>query len=388
MSLSLRRGALGISLVCVALVSAELAARIDDWIRLDIPILRTPDYNHDLKYQDSFGIRGRLNGRYRRWRLNNFGFRGPDISREPAAGSTRIMLLGASETFGLYESEGKEYPNQLQDSLGIRGRYEVVNAAIAGAGLMAIIRLWENYAADFHPAVVVIYPSPSFYAVDREPTWPPAGRPEQPYELPLRPRLLEQFRNVWQTPEFLQRRRLNDWIAQATDGKPPEWFYRHAPRERLDLFTRNLDSLVKSIRARGALPIVMTHAMRLTVPAKPTDEFLLLDWRSGNPRATVDALLETEQQGAQRVRSYANAQNVCLVDLDRSLSGHSEYFADVAHFTDKGAGVVAGLITHQLTDDGESRSFAAQRRRGCGQIPKPRSAPASHASIPRRFQAR
>src|SRR3954470_21024340 len=92
----------------VAVASAELFSRIDDRVRLGIPIMHTPNGDRDLKLRDSLVIRGRPNGRYRQLRLNNYGFLGPDITRDPAPGCTRIMVLGASESFGMSEPPGKK----------------------------------------------------------------------------------------------------------------------------------------------------------------------------------------------------------------------------------------------------------------------------------------
>ncbi len=345
------RATYALPLVVIAVMTAELAARLDDWIRMGIPLAHTPDENHDLKYQDWFGVRGRSNGRYRRWQLDNYGFRGPDITRTPRPGCTRIMLLGASETFGLYESENKEYAAQLRDTLQTRGCYEVVNAGIAGAGLQSLIRLWENYGAQFTPAIVLVYPSPTFYLGETAPAWRPMpGRAETPHELPFRPRLIDQLHNVWATPAPIQRLRIKRWIAQDTAGKPASWFFRQPPQDRLDQFMGDLDSLVTSIRTRGAQPVLMTHAMRPSVPPRPTDANVLLDWQQFNPRATTDALLGFERDAAQRMRDDAQGRGTCLVDLDHVLSGRPEYFADFAHFTDLGAAVVAGAIARTIAD--------------------------------------
>ncbi len=344
-----RRVLFGVSLGIVALMTAEIAARVDDWIRLGIPFARTPDYDHDLKVRDWFGVRGRPNGRYRAWRLNNFGFRGPDMARRKAPGCERVLLLGASETFGLYESENHEYPAQLRDSLSGHGCHEVVNSAIVGAGLRGLIRLWDYYSSRFSPDVVVIYPSPTFYLASAQSKWPPLPRKiaaDQP--LPFRPRLIEQFHNVWETPDFLQRLRLERWIAADTAGKPTGWVYRSPPEDHLDAFMSDLDSLVKSVRVSGATPILMTHAMRMSVPPVPEDEMLLLGWRRLNPRASVPAILGFETEAADRMRTYAARERIDLVDLAREMSGHKQYFADFVHFTDQGAGVVAALLAKQL----------------------------------------
>ena len=49
------------------------------------------------------------------------------------------MAIGSSETFGTGTTLGQEYPAQLQDSLSIQGCYQVLNAALVGMGLRAMI---------------------------------------------------------------------------------------------------------------------------------------------------------------------------------------------------------------------------------------------------------
>ena len=90
----------------VGVLGIEVAARVDDWIRLGVPFTHTAS-DADLRTVDSLGMHGRPLGRYHGWKLNNFGFRGPSMTALPRAGCTRIMILGASETMGLYETPGR-----------------------------------------------------------------------------------------------------------------------------------------------------------------------------------------------------------------------------------------------------------------------------------------
>jgi len=340
-------GALGLT----AVVAAELAARVDDWIRSDVPFTHTPDYDHDLKLQDWFGTRGRPNGHYEKWRLDNFGFRGPDVTLAPPPDCTRIMVLGASETFGLYESDGQEYPAQLADSLRSRGCYQVINAAIVGAGLRAQLRLWENYLTRFRPGVVLIYPSPTYYlgAADPSRAWAPMpGRAVPSRPVPPRPRLLEKLHNVIHTPDIIQRRRLARWIVRDTAGKPASWFFRTPPESRLDDFMSDLDTLVRSVRASGATPVIMTHAMRFTVPPQDANDILILAWHQYTDRATIPALLNFELEAAERMRTYAKCNDVGLIDIQRRVGGRADLFGDFVHFDDRGSSVVAGAIASRL----------------------------------------
>src|SRR5690349_15526919 len=271
-----RNVAITAAFAVVALASAEIFCRIDDRVRLGVPIMHTPNSDRDLKLRDSLVVRGRPNGRYRMNRLNNYGFRSPDMAHDPAPGCTRVMVLGASESFGMTEPPGKEYPAQLADSLRADGCFEVVNAAMAGAGIRSIIQLWNYYAAQFRPQIVIVYPSPVFYLGNVAPDWPKP--PESPLVDPpesFHPRLIEQIKNVVDVPDFLQRRRVQRWIAASIAGKPPEWFFTSPPGDRLNQLVMDLDSLVTTLEAQGARPVLMTHAMRFGGPRDDTDEMLL-----------------------------------------------------------------------------------------------------------------
>ncbi len=342
-------------LAAVVVGSAELAARIDDWIRLGVPFTHTPNEVVDLRVIDSFGWHGRPFGRYHGWRLNNYGFRGPDMTPRAAAGCTRVLMLGASETMGLYERPGKEFPAQLRDSLKPLGCFEVVNAGIPGMTIKSIVSFWNDYADRFGAQVVMVYPSPAFYLGIDLGGWPPppSGKPNAPLPAaPWQPRLIDRLHQTLHTPDFLQRIRLERWIAQDTRGKPADWFFTQPPPERADAFMKDLDSLVVDIRATGARPVLITHAVRATIPPRPEDALLLLGWRRYTPRATTETSLRFERVAAERMREYGSRSGVLVVDVDRALTGHSELFGDVVHFNEAGSARVADVITRALVAGG------------------------------------
>src|SRR5438105_10900607 len=59
------------------LLAAEFACRLDDWISFNVPLTATPDREHDLLLHETWGERGKPNGAFRKWQLNEFGFRSP-----------------------------------------------------------------------------------------------------------------------------------------------------------------------------------------------------------------------------------------------------------------------------------------------------------------------
>ena len=333
----------------VSILSAELTARLDDIIRDGIPFLAAPDQQRDLTVRDSLGVRGRPNGRHRSWKLNGAGFRGPEISEDPPIGCRRVMVLGASESFGYYEPPGKEYPAQLQDSLRASGCHEVVNAAIVGITLPQIVTLWRNWASRFHPDLVLIYATPMFYLSDNPPFFRRrAGESVGPDPRWWRPRLLVRAKQRFEYPAFIQRRRVAGTLRRASTGKPPDWAFDSIPSERLALLGAHLDTLLTAIAVTGATPVVVTHPSRFGPGLNREDQDMLEGWRSFSPRATEKTMLAFEARSADLMRSIGSREHIPVIDLAQRMTGHREWFADFAHFTEEGAAVAAGITAETI----------------------------------------
>src|SRR5215218_19485 len=104
-----------VSCSIIALITFELCARLDDYFAYEAPILSS--YHIDQIYEfDSIGRKGKPNTQFRKWKLNSLGYRGPELK----PGLTRIVVFGASETFGLYEGPGHEFPRQVERRLNER----------------------------------------------------------------------------------------------------------------------------------------------------------------------------------------------------------------------------------------------------------------------------
>ena len=335
---------------CAAFVlSAELMARLDDYVRRGVPWSSAPDLTRDLILRDSLGPRGKPNGHYQRFKLNSAGFRSSEGSLTVAQGCTRVMTLGSSETFGAGgESPGQEYPAQLGDSLARHGCFQVLNAAIIGIALPGMTEQWNNWAWRFRPDIVVVLANPMFYLGNEPPTYP---LPEtvRPATSPWwHPRILDRAHEVIHYPDFIQRRRVRRALDALTAGHPTEWFFSVPPRDRLERYRRDLDSLVVAIRSRAAVPVLAAYPMRFGAKFNAADSALLIAWRQYTPRALPFAMLAFETAAADIVRDVGRAREVRVVDLPSTITGHRDWFVDFVHYTDTGAGAVAGRVAEVL----------------------------------------
>ena len=249
------------ALTAVAFISAEVTSRVEDQIREGVGFGTFPNREADLIVVDGYGTRGRPNGRFKKWKLNEWGFRSGPISLKPRPGISRLMILGASEAFGLHETEGREFSLQLEQLLQAHGDYEVANAAVVGMTVGSMNSYWRHWARQFHPTVVVVYATPLFYLGEVAPGVPViAKQPPAVVKRPWRSRYLDRISDLVDVPDFVQAWHKKRWISARISNKPEGWLYREVPDERLDLFEEHLRLLGEMVENDGAQVILCTHA--------------------------------------------------------------------------------------------------------------------------------
>jgi hypothetical protein len=99
-------------------------------------------------------------------KMNNKGFRGPDIIDKKDSGTIRIITLGGSSTFGYHDRDNETYPYYLQEILNdclkqhkidkIK-KFEVINLGIPTLRVDNIYSLFINEALPLSPDIVTFY---------------------------------------------------------------------------------------------------------------------------------------------------------------------------------------------------------------------------------------
>ena len=365
-------------LTIVFAVALEVTCRIDDWIRFGTPPFSRFISQGDLMVRDSLGAHGRPNSQFQKWRLNNLGMRGSDVSPRPVAGTVRLVTLGASETFGLYESDGREYPRQLEDSLRVaiaRGcpagsgarNVEVLNAALPGMSLPTVAQDVRLRVAAVEPDVVVLYATPSQFLEELPPV---ATRPDStnrdvhlPWRRAVWPRSVGRIRD--QVKQLLPSP-VQTWMRQrhldlARAGRPADWRFTEIPADRVAQYERDLRRAVGAIRAAGAVPVLATHTNAF-VGVREYDEDKLYAWERFYPRASGRLIVAFDSAANAVTARVARDSGAVLADVPRAVSGATPgLFADFSHFTDAGAARMAGVITSALVGSADAPLCAAAR---------------------------
>jgi hypothetical protein len=270
----------------------------------------------------------------------------------------RIITLGASETFGLYESKGHEYARQLEDTLRARAStacvahvpgIEVVNGALPGMATPSMSVALDQVVRQAAPNVIVLYPSPGFYLNVRPPT-ATFGTVNSDSALPsanaLRLRVATRAsRQVRALVSGRIRAVLRRVFLARRTGELEGHRYESVPLDRVTQFEADLRHAIGVARSTGAQVVLMGHA-NATMAAGFADRTLLEAWVYQFPRATGEVLSQFHSRAYELERQIARDSGVVFVDLPAALSGREKTaFADFVHFTDTGAAIVAATIT-------------------------------------------
>lgn len=342
----------------------EAATRFEDWVRFGVPLNSRVASANDLIVTDTVGPRGRPNAKFGRWQLNSMGFHGPESSLDDHSAVLRIVTAGSSETFGLYESAGKEYPRQLQDSLGRAlsercpanaPRIEVINAALPGMALPSLSSHLDNVVRRLKPDLIILYPSPGFYLNMTPPrlTTSTASDTSLPASRILHLRALD--RVVAQVKSLLPSRLTTAlrqlMIDRAMAGYEEGTKYVTVPTDRLQRFDSDLRHTV-GIALSISPSVVLVGHVNATMAPRFDNNDMLIAWERQLPRATGSVITQFHNEALRIIQRAASDSGVPYVDLKRALDGleWSEAFADFVHFTDAGAGIVSATVKQAVLD--------------------------------------
>jgi len=319
----------------------EACARLDDRWSEGAPLLGRYDQSI-LTTTDEYGVAGRPNARYSKWKMNSLGFRGDEVQWN----RLRILCIGASETFGLYEPEGMEFPRQLERELNRRAgweQYQVVNAGLPGQSLSSFSRRAEKVTEEVRPSIAVIYPSLAIY-ID-----PP---PERYVQSPSSEKSAFQFRIGGKLytllnehiPVFLQTAVTRIRISREMR---PRTVFKRIQESSVIRFRKDLCRLLDQLRGEQVDALLVTHATRFSKTIRPDDEAMLLAWRALYPDLEESGFLDMEARLNEVIRTEADQRNLTLVDAAKWLHG-PDNFVEFVHFTPQGAGALAKAISNGI----------------------------------------
>lgn len=338
----------------------ELCARTEDWLRFNAPFFG--NYSSENLYVfDELGKHGRPHGHFEKWKLNSYGFRGPEISKSKPPEVFRVAFMGASETFGLYESPDMEFPAQFQAIMNqkLPGKVEFLNSAVPGMSLPMATYFFENHLQYFDLDLVILYPSYAFYLDIEAPEARTASSNKtaksSSFQFRIKSKINREIKK--HLPLLVQDQIRKFQINKIRNAHEEDWGWSTLPNERTELFERQLVDLLEACKQSGTQIILATHATRFQETLTEEEQYHMTSWVKFYPQATGHVILDMEKKFNEILKNTAHEHGVYVVDVDAHLSGDPENFADFSHFNDLGAEKVAQLFADFLYNHITSSSF-------------------------------
>lgn len=356
--------------VVAFMLTIELCTRIDDAIRYDAPLWKT--YNADgLKGIDSEGISYNIpNAVFQKWQNNGYGFRGPEIVPAKTPGTVRVVCLGASESYGLYESPGKEWPAQLRTLLQ-NSKYQIINVSVVGLGLGSYEAYLKKYVLQLEPDIIVCFINPLFYAIGfeknpghqvsilktgatvtgRKPAAPTRKitfssrclpKIKQVLKQALQdslPKVLKSYQ-VWN----LQKQINTAELTQLGGQKPKDMVSANSVAS----FSHDLSGFVSFLESRKIKVLLATYPALISHDNLAAYPDIFLDNRRFFVRFSLFGMLDVLEKYNSAIRTVAIKHGGKCVDCQAAIPKTDRYFGDNVHYTDQGARLIAEKIAGQI----------------------------------------
>jgi lysophospholipase L1-like esterase len=200
--------------------------------------------------------------------FNSRGHRGPEVEDSPPRGVVRILCIGGSTTasFPYVKRPEDAWPGQLEHMLEERTGLdiEVINAGLNAANSSEMLAhyVFRNRYLSAHFAVLHVGGNDgnALFFPDYNPEythftkgWQPAGVAPRPGErMWIRSHLVRWLYAIWLKDASLESRLGR---AGVTELKPEEAL-RHVRQNEPEGFRRNLDLLLRNLRADGTEPFL------------------------------------------------------------------------------------------------------------------------------------
>jgi lysophospholipase L1-like esterase len=284
--------------------------------------------------------------------INREGFRGTDLETAKAAGTTRIMVVGASTTFDPCAVRDSEtWPERLEYWLGELApnrKFEVINAGVPGLSMLGhLIRLQTELHA-FDPDVIVVYAGHGI--VTPADAYVNAGEASRtPDAAPLVTPLDRWFRRHSRLYERVRPARQPAGLAVELDDRQWEQAVENAAR----VFERDLTSFTVIAQSLGA-EVVFAEINRATGTRTPA-QFTATERDAWHAYATPPEIAHAGYLRFSDVwRSVANSTDATFVPADSiAITGPDNFCdGDPIHFSTAGSEAMGRRLASQLLSHG------------------------------------
>ena len=348
-------------------LTIEVCSRLEDSIKYGAPFWGK--YSAEcLKFSEN-GIPYNLpNARFEKWKHNGLGFRGPEISIEKQIGESRVVCLGASESYGLYESPDMEWPAQLRKILPSE-KFQVINASVVGLGMRNFEPYLHKRVLPLHPDIVVLCINPFFYAAAFEKSVQPKKTTvikiakstvldqhpcRDAFQFRSLPRAKQALKQALSScfPDSLRRyqlatmkRQISSLEREKLRGLEPR---NIASESSLISFKQDLTILVRSLKSQGIEVVLCSYPALIDHTNLKIYPEIFLDNRRFFIQFSLKGMIDILERFNLVVHNVAIEERTIFVDAHAIMPKNTKYFGDNVHYTDVGARRIAEAVARKL----------------------------------------
>jgi lysophospholipase L1-like esterase len=306
-----------------------------------------------LLEEDSSGTRHNVpNMRYGKWEINSLGFRGKEIDLNKKEGQIRIACLGLSETFGVFESRGKEWPSQLGEML--RDEFpnvEVINVSVAGLKLKRRKDYVAKYVLPLKPDILVTTQGSLLPIMDLIRGLKGGRVKKKIGKRKMSERIFLRFEAIPKKllPEWFLNRLVLWRLQRRIRSKERKHLVNKEPMDQVPEnlvleFENDLRSFIHYLKENRIIPVLLTYPCLPTLSNKELHKIILLSIRRLCVVLSEEGIIDASEKFNDVIRKISQEENLAFMDNDRLIPKTLEYFVDYSHYTNKGAEFIARNI--------------------------------------------
>ncbi len=294
-----------------------------------------------------------------RVRINNLGFRGPDLPASKPVGTLRVAFLGSSTTYDAEVREGENWPEVAAKVLqgGLDGcKVDFINAGLPGYSTQHARKYWQSAVRDFDVDVVVALPGDM--TTDLQVAAARAGYNKGQH---IHQSWLARRSLLWEKIEKNAAIVRSQRSAFSSEGK-------FAPdlAALSDKFSTRLQDLLDALAKDPvyvAVPTISSHVRRemdraAQVRAAGSALFYM-------PYVSIPTLLDAQDAYNVAIRAVVGRSGVQLIGDEDTIPADETHFVDSRHFAPRGSAVMGRRVGQALLGSPGFREFLQAHAPAC-----------------------
>ena len=292
-------------------------------------------------------------------KINNHGFRGPDLQKEKPTGFVRFAFLGSSTTYDAEVNDGMTWPEQVIANLrpAISGcEVDFINAGLPGFQIHKMGVYWNTVVREFDPDVMIVLPGDM--TIDIQNAASAEGYDRQQF---LKKNWLSEHSVIWEAIE----KNMHVLKVQRTAFSEEEKF-KPDYTELAKKFSHRLDNLIQSVLNQDVLLVVPTIASHIRREMPPEKQLIAADSALlFMPYVSIPTLIDLQEIYNQAIRdTVSRYKALLLVTGDEAIPPDNRHFTDSRHFTAQGSAVMGRRIANVLLASSQFHNHL-KARGGC-----------------------